>query len=263
MSSLLQEAPPGPAQRRNGHPPHPQSRSNVSDAERVASVVGGGVLALFGVAGSRGLGRVLLPLAGGLLAYRGLTGHCSVYSSLGIDTSEKAPATAVRAGAGVKVERAVTIGKPAEEVYRFWRKLDNLPQFMEHLKEVRVTDNTRSHWVAKAPLGMSAEWDAEIFNDEPNALIAWRSLPGSTVATAGSVRFVKAPAGRGTEVHVSLKYDPPGGKLGATLAWLMGESPEWQVRADLLRLKQLLEAGELATAHGEPSGREVERRAER
>lgn len=263
MVSLLRDAPPTPTPKRNGRVPRRESSANVGEVERLFSLVGGGALALLGVAGPRGPGRVLLPLAGGLLAYRGLSGHCALYSALGLNSSDQAPATAVKAGTGVKVERAVTINKPAEEVYRFWRQLDNLPRFLEHLHEVRVIDHHRSHWVAKAPLGLSAEWDAEIFNDEPNALIAWRSLPGSTIAMAGSVRFQAAPAGRGTEVRVSLKYDPPGGKLGATLAWLMGESPEWQVRSDLLRLKQLLETGEIATVQGQPSGRESERRTER
>lgn len=264
MVSSVVQAPPRPAARRGG--PRPRRAApdvNVGEAERLLSLIGGGALAVLGAAGPRGLGRVVLPALGGLLAYRGLSGHCSAYAALGLNTAEPAPATAVRAGTGFKVERAVTINKPAELLYRFWRQLDTLPRFMEHLKEVRVIDPTRSHWVAKAPLGLTAEWDAEVFNDERNALIAWRSLPGSSVATAGSVRFTPAPQGRGTEVHVSLKYDPPGGKLGGWLAWLFGESPEWQVRADLMRLKQLLEAGEIATVEGQPSGRVAEGRAER
>jgi uncharacterized membrane protein len=263
MVSSVANAPPRPAARREGQRRPPAPNVNVGEAERLLSLLGGGALAVLGGAGPRGLNRLVLPLVGGLLAYRGLSGHCSAYAALGLDTSEPAPATAVRAGAGVKVERAVTINKPAELLYRFWRQLDTLPQFMQHLKEVKVLGPTRSRWVAKAPMGMTAEWDAEVINDERNALIAWRSLPGSQVATAGSVRFTPAPAGRGTEVHVSLKYDPPGGKLGAWLAWLFGESPEWQVRADLMRWKQLLEAGEIATVEGQTSGREGVGRAVR
>lgn len=149
----------------------------------------------------------------------------------------------------------VTINRPAEEIYRFWRKLDNLPQFMSHLKSVTVTDDSHSHWVAKGPAGADVEWDAEIIADTPNELIAWRSLPGATVDNAGTVRFEPAAGGRGTVVRVALKYDPPAGALGATIAKLLGEAPEKQIPVDLRRIKQLLETGEIARTEGQSSGR--------
>src|SRR5262249_48373258 len=126
----------------------------------------------------------------------------------------------------------------ADALYRRWRDLAGLPRFMEHL--VSVTEHgPRSHWVAKAPVGLTVEWDAELVNDQPGRLIAWRSLEGSQVDTAGSVHFNPAPSGRGTEVVVELKYDPPGGRLGSWLAWLFGREPSVQVREDLRRFKQL------------------------
>jgi len=153
-----------------------------------------------------------------------------------------------------KIEVNITVERPAPGLYRFWRNLENLGQFMSHLESVKETGNNRSHWVAYGPLGYRAEWDAEIFNERPNELIAWRSLEGSTVDTAGSVHFKPAPQGRGTEVSVTLKYDPPAGKAGNLAAWLFGESPQQTVREDLRRFKQFMETGEVPTIKGQSQG---------
>jgi uncharacterized membrane protein len=147
----------------------------------------------------------------------------------------------------VIVEDAITIYRPVSEVYSYWRNLENLPRFMEHLEEVRVTDRSHSHWVAKGPLGVNVEWDAEIINDIPPTLLSWKSVGESDVVSAGSVRF-KAAGERATQVRVKLQYDPPAGKLGATVAWLFGEDPQRQVNEDLRRFKQLVETGEIPAA---------------
>ena len=155
----------------------------------------------------------------------------------------------------VKVEKTVTINKSAQDLYRFWHNFENLPRFMKHLAAVRNLGNKRSHWVARGPLGKQVAWDAEIITEEPNRLIAWRSLEGSEVATAGSVHFTPAPGGRGTEVRVEMKYDPPAGKVGALIAKLFGEDPARQIQEDLRRFKQLMETGEIPKAQGQLSGR--------
>lgn len=146
---------------------------------------------------------------------------------------------------GVRVRRSVTIRQSPEQVYGFWHDFRNLPRFMEHLESVEILDERRSRWRARAPVGTDVEWEAEIVEDRPNEMISWRSLPGSEVDNTGSVRFESAPGGRGTEVRVELRYDPPGGRLGATLAKLFGKAPEQQVARDLRRLKQVLETGEV------------------
>jgi uncharacterized membrane protein len=217
---------------------------NVGDAERMLSALGGGALAIYGL--TRGsLGGLFLAGLGGSLVYRGMTGHCSAYCALGISTAEdRGPATSVPAGSGCKVETTVTINRPAEDLFRFWRRFENLPNFMSHLESVQTTGDRRSHWVAKAPLGLSVQWDAEVYTERPNELIGWRSLPGSQVGTAGSVHFT--PRGRATEVRVVLKYDPPAGKLGAAVAGWLGEAPERQIENDLNEFKRLMEAGETA-----------------
>ena len=232
----------------------PDARTNVSDLERWISLGLGGGLCLFGF-DCRGP-SLLSVLAGGALIYRAATGHCACYQALGINTAgPSGPNAAVEAGAGVKVEEAVTINRPAAELYREWRQLDRLPRFMSHLREVKDLGGGRSHWVAEGPLGLSVEWDAEVVTDKPGEVIAWKSLDGSDVDTAGSVHFRPAPAGRGTVVRVSLKYRPPAGKVGAAAARLFGEAPEQQVREDLRLFKQLMEAGEVATTAGQPHGR--------
>ena len=156
---------------------------------------------------------------------------------------------------GIKVTHAVTINQPSEALYTFWRDFTNLPQIMDHLESVTVQDSTHSHWVAKAPLGRTVEWNAEIINEKPGELIAWRSLPGADVDSAGSVQFKPAPVGRGTEVRVELSYLPPAGKIGAVVARLLGEEPKKQLDDDLRHFKQLMEAGERATTEGQSSGR--------
>jgi uncharacterized membrane protein len=153
------------------------------------------------------------------------------------------------------VTKTITIKRPIDEVYTFWRDFENLPRFMYHLEIVETTGSNRSHWVAKAPAGKRVEWDAEVTEDRPGELIAWRSVGNDDdVRNSGTVRFMKAPGGRGTEVHVDLDYDPPGGKAGGLVAKLFGEEPNIQICDDLHRLKQVMETGEVLRSHGAPEG---------
>ena len=146
---------------------------------------------------------------------------------------------------GIHVKKSITVNRPPEEVYAFWHDFQNLPRFMDHLESVQVTGAGQSHWKARGPAGTTVEWDAEITEDRPNELIAWRSVQGADVDNAGVVRFTRAAGDRGTEVHVDLRYDPPAGKLGALVARLFGEEPSGQVAGDLRRFKQVLEVGEV------------------
>jgi len=156
---------------------------------------------------------------------------------------------------GIRVDKAITINRPVEALYAYWRNFENLPQIMEHLKSVSNTDGDRSHWVAKAPADLQVEWDAELINDVPNERIGWRSLEGAQVPNAGAVIFKTAPGKRGTEVLVSLKYDPPAGKIGELVAKLFGQEPSQQIQEDLYRFRMLMETGEISTIEGQTSGR--------
>lgn len=224
------------------------ARVNVGEAERWASLLGGGLLAVDGVI--RGtFGGVAEVVLGGALIKRGLSGHCSAYQALGIDRGSRPHGlrASVAAGAGVKAAQAIVIHRPARTLYEFWRSFENLPRIMSHLDEV-VGNGGRSHWVARGPLGVRIEWDAEIVNEKLDELIAWRSLPGAAVDTAGAVHFRRVPGG--TEVEVVLKYDPPAGKVGAAVARLLGSAPEQQIADDLRRFKRFMEVGAVAAMSG-------------
>jgi uncharacterized membrane protein len=166
------------------------------------------------------------------------------------DESGSRPAMQRRARRDVDVQRVITINKPIEEVYAFWKNFENLPRFMRHLEGVRITGPGRSHWRAKGPARMTVEWDAEVTEDRENERIAWRSLPASDVVHSGSVTFRPAPGVRGTEVRVRLRYEPPAGAIGRTIAWLFGEEPDQQIHEDLTRFKQLMETGEVPVSEG-------------
>ena len=235
----------------------PADRANVGSAERWASSLTGGVLTWYGLRRPfhAPWSKVALGLAGLSLVYRGLSGRCQLYRSLGINTARSpSPARGVAARQGCKVTKSITIQRPAEELYRWWRQLDQLPRAMAHVVSISPIDERHSHWTARGPLGATLEWDAQIINEREPEMIAWRSLPGSQVDTAGSIHFQTLPADRGTEVTVSLKYDPPGGKLTTAVAEFLGAGLEGRVQQDLRRWKQLIETGEISTIEGQPHG---------
>lgn len=182
-----------------------------------------------------------LALTGIPLAYRCLTGEWP--PSMPVDRLRAIGDTTKRVlggGRSIHVTESVRLEKPLAEVYRFWRQLDNLPRFMDHL--VRVTDQGGglSHWVARGPAGVKVEWDAEIINDVPGQVIGWRSLPGGDVTTAGSVNFDELPNGLGTQLTVKLQYEPPAGRIGDFVAQQFCHAPSQTIREDLQRLKQLI-----------------------
>ncbi|BBN93867.1 cyclase [Deinococcus grandis] len=202
------------------------------DQNRMISGAAGGALLLMGLR-KRGVLGLGMAAVGGYLAYRAATGNDPVMAAAGLSGN----ATAAKP---IFVEHSVVIDRPAQAVYDFWRKLENLPQIMSHLESVTALDEKRSRWVAKAPLGTHVEWEAEIVNDKPGQRIGWHSLPGATVDNAGSVQFESLPSG-GTRVHVALSYRPPAGPLGAAVAKLFGEEPSQQIAEDLQKFKAAFE----------------------
>lgn len=226
---------------------------NVGNWERVGSVIGGSLLAMYGLSRGRASGLILGAL-GGALVYRGATGHCHGYEALGLDTSKHNDVTAVPAQQGLHVVHHLQINRTPKELYRFWRDVENLPQVLTHVETITKLDERRSRWTAKGPFGRSYTWEAEIFNDREPELIAWRSLPDSDIETAGSIRFHPLPADRGTAVNVTMKYNPPAGKVGSTIAWMTGNDIEQHVRQDLQRFKSLMEAQEVPTIEGQTHG---------
>ena len=216
---------------------------NVGDAERIFSILGGAVLGLYGLGRIR-LSGVALTALGGALIYRGLTGHCKAYESLGIDRASTLTGE-TRGNRGIKIEREIVVNASPETLYHIWRDLEQLPRFMSHLTRVERLDDRRSRWTLKTPPGVPPiQWDAEIINDRLGEVIAWQSQSG-TVDHAGAVRFERMPDGRSTRVRVELQYDPPGGEVGHTLATLFGQDAGSQIDNDLREFKRAVEAGEL------------------
>lgn len=212
---------------------------NVGGAERVASLVGGGLIA-YGLLRRDRAGLAWAALGGGLI-YRGL-----ISTRKGWQNGD-AQRAAVPYKQGDRIDCSVRINRSREEVYRFWRNLENLPRFMDNIESVKVLDAKRSRWAAKRRAGVTVTWEAEIINEIENELIAWQSLPGSQVNSAGSVRLADAPNGA-TDLSISLQYIPPGGAVGRVAARLLGESVGEQVCCDLEKLRNLLETGSVTMA---------------
>lgn len=234
-----------------------RSGVNVGNAERVLSGATGAALLALGLS-RKSLPGLLVAGVGGLIAWRGVSGHCLTYSALGMDTTDRdtngaAPQAYFQRGLHFAASFTIATKTPGE-LYAYWRDFENLPRIFQHLESVRKLDDKRSHWTASGPMSMRFEWDAEIINDEPDTLIAWRSLANAEVDNAGSVRFVKAPGERGTELKVVLDYIPPAGAVGKTIATLLGQNPESQIREDLRRFKRIMECGEAPTTEGQSRG---------
>ncbi len=226
---------------------------NVGDQERTLSLLGGGLMLLAGLRWIKSpLGWSALALGAGMLS-RGATGQCHLYKSMNVNTHESEKE-------GFVARSTVTIGRPVEELYSFWRQLENLPRIMSHLVSVTEVDSVHSHWVAKAPLGGSVSWDAEITHEVPNQTLQWKALQGSAIMNEGHVDFVPLPNGRGTEIHAHLRYFPPVGVVGMGVAKLFGEDPQKQFADDLIRFKQLMEAGEIAVTQGQTAAANAKRR---
>jgi uncharacterized membrane protein len=222
--------------------------ASLRDAESWLALTAGAALLIAGAVRRNVVGACMAAASGPML-YRGITGRWPAVLDTHVRTDDTK--TALGGERGMHVRESIRVERPVADVWRFWRRLDNLPQFMRHLD--RVTENNgRSHWVAAGPVGLAVEWDAEIINEVENEILAWRSLPGSDVVTAGSVNFDSVRGGRSTQVRVHLQYAVPGGKTGASIASLFGREPSHMIREDLRRFRQQLEAGEIARATATP-----------
>jgi uncharacterized membrane protein len=230
--------------------PNATRAMTLGDLERWGSVTTAAALMIYGVSrrSPAGLG---LALAATPLAYRGLAGRWPPQLTRH-HTADEDTRAALGGGRGLIVYESIRLERPIAEVYSFWRRFENLPRFMAHLAKVTETDGGRSHWMARGPGGVLVEWDAEIINEIENQVIGWRSLPGGDVSVAGSVNFDTVRAGQSTQLTVRLQYAPPAGRVGAFVSMLAGREPSQTIREDLRRLKQILEAGEVARATAPP-----------
>jgi uncharacterized membrane protein len=218
------------------------SKLNVGRTERIISVIGGTTMSVLAVRNWNTVYGKALGVVGAILLKRGVTGFCEVNHLLGRNTAHKK-------ASAMEVKATFTINKPKEEVYSFWRNLENLPSFMKHLDEVEVLDEKRSSWTAKLPGGVGkVSWEAVIQEEEPNVFLSWSSLPGSKIDNAGEIRFADAPRNEGTEVHARISYRLPAGDVGSLAGRLFNPLVEGMIREDLRRFKSLLETGEIASS---------------
>jgi len=225
------------------------SGPSVDQLQRWGALAAAAAVIGYGVS-RRSIPGLLMAAGAAPLAWRGATGRwpaaCAALVSSNGDTRE-----ALSGPRGIYVRESVRLECPIDEVYRFWSRLENLPAFMKNLAEVTDLGGGRSHWVARGPGGVRVQWDAEIINEIQNKVLAWKSLPGGDVVSAGSVTFEPARgADSGTQLTVTLQYQPPAGTFGRLVAGAFGREPAQAIREDLRRLKQLLEAGEIAKAAG-------------
>ncbi|MDB5030977.1 SRPBCC family protein [Mucilaginibacter sp.] len=212
-----------------------QEEINLNWPERYISIAAGVKLALSGLGNlfSSPFTSILKLGAGGYLLNRGVSGHCAIYSRIGKNTQEPV---------NINIRSTFTINKPRQEVYNFWRKLDNLPLFMNHLESVELLDNERSHWVLKLPTGVgTVSWDASIVKDKPGEVIGWSSLPNSIIDNAGKVYFRDAADGKGTLVDVIITYQPPAGGVGASIAHILNPFFKNIVDNDVRNFKQYMD----------------------
>ncbi|HEV7367976.1 SRPBCC family protein [Arenibaculum sp.] len=225
------------------------TKTDIETLSRYALIAGGSLMALGGMRRG-GLSGAAMAAAGMGLIWRGsardplMTGVGGHHDHVaGVDERHHP----------VTITHAVTIGKPRDELYRFWRDFENLPRFMEDVERIDVTDRHHSHWCVRSPGEGTVEWDAEVHDEREGEHISWRSVGEAEIHNSGIVRFRDAPGGRGTVVEVTLRYEPPFGRLGRTLAKLTGHEPEVQLRSNLRRLKQIMETGEVATSRANPA----------
>ncbi|HEX6915732.1 MAG TPA: SRPBCC family protein [Chitinophagaceae bacterium] len=228
---------------------------NVSEPERIISATIGALLFTNGIGRlfSSPVSGLLKAAVGGYLLYRGASGNCALYSMLGNETRQSH-------SRAVNVRTTMVVNKPKSEVFRYWRKLSNLPLFMKHLRTVQELDSKRSHWEAVLPNNLGViKWDAEIVEEEEGRKIAWQSVEGSMIENAGKVVFEDALGGQGTKLDVLISYRPPAADLGRGIAKLLGPVVEKYIRQDIANFKDHILAKPTATEggysiHHEPAG---------
>jgi uncharacterized membrane protein len=229
------------------YPPNLRRSVDLDQPGRLASTAAGGLLLLIGLRNPSPV-RLLLGLVGLGLIYQGAAGRNVIES---VRTGQPL----VAEPNGLRVKKSVTVNRPQAELYEYWRDLENLPRFMSHVRSVQRHGAGRSHWVLSGPRGTVLKFDAQITVDRPNEMIGWQTLPGAAVHHRGYVKFLPAPGNRGTEVHVALEYEPPGGGVGKLLGSLLGPLTEQQIQEEIRNFKRIMEAVDPPTTGGQPSGR--------
>ena len=211
---------------------------DVREIQRWSALVGGGLLALFGL--RRSLGSLTMMGIGLGFVYYAFTGQSPLkqlgknggrfgQGSIGTSTLDSTRPMTVK---------NILIKAPLADVYAAWADFENFPRFMQHIKSVSKTGERTSHWSMEGPLHTRLEWDAETTRLEENKRIAWSSINGD-LKTSGQVTFNALPDGH-VEVTVMLRYVPPAGVAGDLFARLL-DDPEGKLITDLRNFKHYIE----------------------
>jgi uncharacterized membrane protein len=231
------------------------SGTNVNQAERALSMLIGSILVASGLK-RRSLGGAVMALAGGGLVTRGVTGHSTMYQKLGLHTEGGRKLSKTRPDSeGLEITRAVTIGKPAEDLYRLWRDPQVQSRLLGDYGEVALKDGKHMHWTLHGPMGSRIEWDSDIVEERPNELLGWKTRPGAELPNEGSVQFSPAPGNRGTEVVLRMRFSPPGEVPAGGVMKLLGFIPKQLAYKALWRFKAFAETGEVPSIKLQPACR--------
>jgi uncharacterized membrane protein len=223
---------------------------NVGQTERLFSTAMGAFLLSSGIGNlfRHPVNGLLKTAIGGFLLYRGASGNCPLYSAMGKQAG-------VERTDAINIRTNLIVNKPKDEVYRFWRRLENLPLFMKHLAAVTEIDEKHSHWEAVIPGGIGRiKWNAEIVKEEEGYMIGWQSIPNATISNAGKVVFHDALGGQGTELEVVISYHAPAGELGAGIAKALNPVFERIIRQDVMNFKEYIETKHNGATAGGTSG---------
>ncbi|OLY93474.1 Uncharacterized membrane protein [Cnuella takakiae] len=218
---------------------------NVGNNERIISAAIGAFLLSSGLGSltRHPLNGLVKTALGGFLLYRGASGNCPMYSAIG-------KTKGVSHTQAINIRTSLVVNRPKDEVYAFWRKLENLPLFMKHIATVTEIDQKHSHWEAVVPGNIGKiKWNAEIVKEEPGYMIGWQSIPNATIHNAGKVVFHDAMGGQGTELEVVISYHPPAGEIGSGMAKMLNPVFEKIVRQDVMNFKEYIE-----TKHNSKTG---------
>jgi uncharacterized membrane protein len=241
-------------------PNYREPSSGMEELERWVSGLGGAAILYYGLR-QNNLGRWPLAALGATLLYQGVSGNSLLDYVPVVNQMPVVSRMTSHEPTMLRVRKSLTVNRPAAELYAYWRKLENLPNFMNHVKTVRDLDNGQSHWVVNVIRDIELEWDARITVDRPDEMIAWETLPEATLQNRGYVKFI--PTSRGTEVSVSMEYDPPGAVVGELAGRAVKFIAEQQIKEEIRNFKRLMETGELPTTEGQPSGRNESRSQDR
>jgi len=216
-------------------------KTNVGGAERILSIIGGAYLLYDAII--RRKANPIQTMSASYLMLRGVTGFCLAYRGIGKTAVDFRPQN-------INIRTSVTVNRPRDQVYGFWRRLENLPQFMKHLQRVEILNDNISEWKAVIPGDLGTlTWKSEIVKDDPGALLGWQSLPGSSIENAGKITF-RDSGNSGTEIQAVISYHAPLGIVGEKTIRLFNPLFEKMVEEDIKNFKRFIEAGEIAKLEG-------------